>query len=151
METPQLTIVDALAQTSFLIQGRIEALAADHGLSLIQTRLLGILRDREPTINELADLLGLDKSSVSGLVIRAEKRELVARTRSQSDGRSVRVTLTGSGRALVDRVAAQFADEVSQLLAALAPGQRSQLSLLLSRVLVADARARGLGGLIAGG
>jgi DNA-binding MarR family transcriptional regulator len=43
-------------------------------LSIPATRLLGVLRDREPTMLELAQLLELDKSSVTGLVDRAERR-----------------------------------------------------------------------------
>ena len=42
--------------------GLLERRAAEHDLSLIQTRLPGVLRDRTPTMNELARFLGLDKS-----------------------------------------------------------------------------------------
>ncbi len=45
-------------------------------------------------MNELAELLGLDKSSTSGLVDRAQRRGLVRRVPSQLDRRSVRVRLT---------------------------------------------------------
>src|SRR6185312_17156750 len=90
----QLSPVDGLAQLSFLIQGLLERRAAEHDLSIVQTRLLGVLRDRRPTMLELAKLLGLDKSSVSGLVDRAERRGLVARIPSAADRRSVLVGLT---------------------------------------------------------
>src|ERR1700743_633317 len=112
----ELSPVDGLAQLSFLVQRMLERRAAEHDLSLIQTRLLGVLRDRRPTINELVELLGLDKSSVSGLVGRAERRGLVQRTPSTVDRRSVLVSLTDDGRALVDEVAARFAAEVETLL-----------------------------------
>ena len=46
--------MDGLAQLSFLIQGTLERRAAEHDLSLAQVRLLGVLRDRTPTMNELA-------------------------------------------------------------------------------------------------
>ena len=49
----QLSPVDGLAQLSFLIQGLLERRAAEQDLSIIQTRLLGVLRDRTPTMNEL--------------------------------------------------------------------------------------------------
>jgi MarR family transcriptional regulator, lower aerobic nicotinate degradation pathway regulator len=144
MDSQPLTIVDALAQTSFVIQGAVEAQAAEHDVSLIQTRLLGILRDREPTINELAALLGLDKSSISGLVLRAEKRGLVTRTRSQADGRSVLVTLTAHGRGVVDDVAGRFAADVLELLSPLTVAERAALADLLTRVLAAHADGRGV-------
>ena len=71
-------LLDALVQTSFTVMAMLEPVAAEHDLSLTQLALLAILRDREPTMAELAGYLGLDRSSVSGLVDRAEKRGLVA-------------------------------------------------------------------------
>jgi len=142
---PQLTTVDALAQTAFLIQGTLERrAAADHGFSLVQTRLLGVLRDRQPTINGLARLLGLDKSSVSGLVDRAQRRGLVTRTPSTADRRSVLVSLTPEGRALATEVAGRFAADVATILGPLTPSERATLTGLLSRVLVAHAAAHGV-------
>src|SRR5579871_2867941 len=91
---PELDPVDGLAQLAFLVTGLIEGRAAEHDLSLTATRLLGVLRDREPTMNELARLLQLDKSSVTGLVDRAERRGLVTRRPSARDRRSMTVTLT---------------------------------------------------------
>jgi DNA-binding MarR family transcriptional regulator len=136
--------VDALAQVSFLVQGALERRAGEHGISLIQTRLLGILRDRTPTINELAELLGLDKSSTSGLVNRAQQRGLVRRVPSQLDRRSVRVRLTNDGRELVREVAALFAADIAAMLDPLPAETRTRLTTQLSQVVVAHAAARGI-------
>jgi DNA-binding MarR family transcriptional regulator len=141
---PELSTVDALAQASFLVQGALERRAGEHGFSLIQTRLLGVLRDRQPTINELAKLLGLDKSSVSGLVDRAERRGLVRRVPSPVDRRSVLVALTDEGRALVSEVAAGFGADIAVVLDVLTPRERSTLTTLLSRVLVTHAAEHGV-------
>ena len=97
---PELSPADGLAQLSFLIQGILERRAREHDLSVTQIRLLGVLRDRQPTMNELARLLGLDKSSVTGLVDRAERRGLVARVPSTADRRVLLVGLTDNGRSL---------------------------------------------------
>lgn len=140
----ELSTVDALALLSFLIQGTIERRAGEHGVSLIQTRLLGILRDRTPTMNELAALLGLDKSSTSGLVDRAQKRGLVRRVPSQLDRRSVRIRLTPEGRALVQEVATSFAADVAAMLQPLSPATRAELTANLSQILVAHASAQGI-------
>jgi DNA-binding MarR family transcriptional regulator len=122
----------------------LERRAAEHELSIIQTRLLGVLRDRRPTINELGRLLGLDKSSVSGLVERAERRDLVTRAPSPADGRSVLVSLTEAGRALVDDAAARFGADVASLLEHLPPSDRRALTGLISRLLVAQAAQEGI-------
>ncbi|MFI5890348.1 MarR family winged helix-turn-helix transcriptional regulator [Actinoplanes sp. NPDC051513] len=139
-----LSTVDGLAQLSFLVLGTLERRAAERDLSLIQTRLLGVLRDRRPTMLELAKLLGLDKSSVSGLVDRAERRGLVARIPSAADRRSVLVSLTEQGRALASEAAAAFESDVTTFVGLLSPSDRENLTKLVSRLLVAHATANGV-------
>jgi DNA-binding MarR family transcriptional regulator len=140
----QLSPVDGLAQLSFVIQGMLELRAAERDLSIIQTRLLGVLRDRKPTMHELARFLGLDKSSVTGLVDRAERRGLVVRVPSTTDRRAVLVSLTDDGRSLVSQAAARFEADVSTLLSRLPPRERDTLSRIISRLLVAHAADQGI-------
>jgi MarR family transcriptional regulator, lower aerobic nicotinate degradation pathway regulator len=137
-----LGLVDALAQLTFAVQGTLGRIAATHGLSIVQTRLLGILRDRQPTIKELAGFLQLDKSSITGLVDRAQERGLVRRVASTLDGRSVHVRITAAGRALLERETVTFEEEIAVLVSDLSPSERSRLSALASLVAIADARRR---------
>lgn len=141
---PELSAVDGLAQLSFLIYRTLERRAAEHDLSIIQIRLLGVLRDRTPTINELARLLALDKSSVSGLVDRAERRGLVERAPSAVDGRAVLVSLTDDARALVAQAAVQIEADVAALLGHLPKQDRRHLAGLISRLLAAQAEVQGI-------
>src|SRR6201998_1382614 len=87
---------DALVQLSFALMAALTEVAAEHDLSLTQLRMLGILRDREPRMADLATFTGLERSTVSGLIDRAAQRGLVAKIADPRDGRSVRVTLTES-------------------------------------------------------
>ena len=144
MATRELSPVDGLAQLSFLIHRMLERRAAEHDLSLVQTRLLGVLRDRRPTMNELGKVLALDKSSVSGLVERAERRGLVTRAPSPADGRAVLVSLTDHGRSLVSEASSQFGADVFALLNPLSPSERGALSRFVSRLLVAHAADQGI-------
>jgi MarR family transcriptional regulator, lower aerobic nicotinate degradation pathway regulator len=139
-----LGLVDALAQLTFAVQTALGRVTAAHDLSIASARLLGIVRDRQPTISQLATFLQLDKSSVTGLVDRAAERGLVTRTAAQHDRRSVRVRITTAGREVIDRGAADFAAEIATLTAELPAAQRSRLSLLASRVVATDARRRGI-------
>jgi len=141
---PALSPVDGLAQLSFTVLGMLERRAAKHDLSLSQTRLLGVLRDRRPTMQELARLLGLDKSSVTGLVDRAERRGLVTRVASTADRRAVEVHLTDAGRSLATAGATDFAADVTALLELLAPADRRALSELINRLLLAHAAEHGV-------
>ena len=139
-----LGLVDALAQLTFAVHGTLGRVAADYDMSIVQARLLGVLRDRRPTIKELASFLQLDKSSVTGLVDRAEERGLVQRTAAPRDRRSVHVVITAGGRELLDRAAADFEAEIAVLVAGLSPAQRSRLSAIATTIVAADARRRGI-------
>jgi DNA-binding MarR family transcriptional regulator len=142
-ETPNLT--DALVELSFLIQATLARLASEHELSLTQVRLLGILRDREPGIVELADVLNLDKSSVSGLVDRAQRRGLVERASSNStDGRAIRVLLTELGRTMASQFAQRVSEELAELVEPLSPANRERLARLAARVVASSGMSRGL-------
>jgi DNA-binding MarR family transcriptional regulator len=134
MTSDDLGMVDSLAQLSFLVQGLLAKHAATEDLSMIQTRLLGVLRDREPTMQELARLLGLDKSSVTGLVDRAEKRGLVRRAPSRDDRREIRVSLSASGRRTAKVVGARFQADIVSATASLSVADRVRFSRLATRI-----------------
>jgi MarR family transcriptional regulator, lower aerobic nicotinate degradation pathway regulator len=140
----ELSAADGLAQLCFLIYYALERRAAEHDLSIAQTRLLGVLRDRKPTMNELAKVLLLDKSSITGLVDRAERRGLVVRMPSTADRRVVLVGLTDEGRSLVAEVSTRFEADVSATLNHLPPSGRKTLSTLVSRLVIAHATDHGV-------
>jgi MarR family transcriptional regulator, lower aerobic nicotinate degradation pathway regulator len=129
-----LSLVDALVQLSFAVQLILGRAGAEHDVSIIQVRLLGILRDREPTMAALARHLVLDKSSITGLVDRAERRGLVRRTADPDDGRSVRVAITEKGRELIDESAGEIEREVGLLVRDLSGPERERLATLASKI-----------------
>jgi len=140
----ELSPVDGLAQLSFVILGMLERRAAADDISIAQIRLLGVLRDRTPTMNELARILRLDKSSATGLVDRAERRGLVRRMPSVTDRRAVLVGLADNGRSLISEVAGGFETDVLALLDRLPPRDRQALSRLVSQLLVTYAADHGI-------
>ncbi|MEU6340794.1 MarR family transcriptional regulator [Streptomyces sp. NPDC046977] len=126
---------DALVQLSFLVHGTLARVAARHDLSLVQIHLLGILRDRRPGMLELARHLDLDKSSMTGLVGRAEKRGLVERLPSPHDGRGVLVALTPLGRRLAEQCTAEMDEHIAALTDALTSGERSAIRAVSTKLL----------------
>lgn len=133
-----LNLTDALVELTFSIHALLAGLAARNELSMTQVRLLGILRDREPGIVELADMLGLDKSSVSGLVERAERRDLVRRVPGITDGRAIRVLLTRNGRKTVQVLGGRVSREIDKRTRDLSPADRRQLIAWIARILESD-------------
>jgi DNA-binding MarR family transcriptional regulator len=131
----QEDLVDALGRTSFATMAVLNRVAAEHDLSLTQLRVLAILRDRRVKMSELADYLGLDKSTISGLVDRAERRGLLQRAANPLDGRGVDVLLTPAGAELAERGAAQIARSLSPMTSALTRAEAHRLTTLLERML----------------
>jgi DNA-binding MarR family transcriptional regulator len=137
-------IVDGLVQLSFLVQAILGSVAASYDASIIQARLIGILRDRELGMAELARLLNLDKSSATGLVDRAEDRGLVRRTTVPGDGRAVHVVLTAKGQKLAKGFAAEVGEQLNAATEVLSAPQRRRLSVLASQVVLHHAATEGL-------
>lgn len=54
----------------------------------------------EQSVGEIGDKLHLDSGTLTPLLKRLQSKELIARTRSQTDERTVIITLTNQGRAL---------------------------------------------------
>src|SRR5580704_9923120 len=100
-------LVDALVQAAFATMAVLNKVAADNDLSLTQLRVLAILRDRRVAMTALADYLGLEKSTMSGLVERAEKRGLLERAPGASDRRVVEVFVTSRGAKLARQLYAE--------------------------------------------
>jgi DNA-binding MarR family transcriptional regulator len=102
------SLVDALARAAFVTMAVLNRLGGENDLSLTQLRVFGILRDRRLRMAALARYLGLEKSTMTGLVDRAEKRGLMVRAPSEEDGRAIDVYLTTEGQIVAERLEAQF-------------------------------------------
>jgi DNA-binding MarR family transcriptional regulator len=133
-------VLDALVQMSFTVIGIVSTVAARRDLSLTLLRVGAILRDRTLTMSELASYLGLDRSTVSGLITRAEERGFVARAGNETDRRSSTVALTEAGRVLATSCAAEVAREVEPVVAPLSPTERRRLDTLLRATSRVDRR-----------
>lgn len=134
LDAADLELRDSLVQASFTVMALLSRAAAEHDLSLTQLRGLAILRDRAPTMAELATYLGLERSSVSGLIDRAVKRGLVQRDSSAEDGRAVRVSLTPEGQRLAGVLTAKIGGLIAPMSARLNPAEQKRFSLLLNKM-----------------
>jgi DNA-binding MarR family transcriptional regulator len=127
-------LVDALAQTSFVVMNALSRVGARNDLSLTQLRVFGILRDRRARMAELADYLGLDKSTLSGLVDRAEQRGLLTRTQNANDARVFEISMTAKARTMAARVHGEISAALAPLLEKLGNAERRRLSALLETI-----------------
>lgn len=127
-------VIDALARLGFAVIDVLGRAAAEHDISVTQLRLLGILRDRTPSMAAIAEHLGLDRSSVSGLIDRAERRGLVARRTSADDARVTLVELTPAGGRLAEQLAATVTERMARLLQNVSAADRARLVALAGAI-----------------
>ena len=128
-------LVDALVQAAFATMAVLNKVGAENDLSLTQLRVLAILRDRRLRMTALADYLGLEKSTMTGLVDRAQKRGLLERAPSPTDGRAVDVFLSPDGAELAERLYAEVGRSLSAMTNELIPADQRRLQALLERML----------------
>lgn len=109
--------------------------------SLAEARVLYEIAQREgPTAAELGRALNLDQGYLSRLVRRLERGGLVARTRSDADGRRNHLALTARGRRAFATLNARSNEEVAGMLEALPDAaQRGLVSALATVEAVLEA------------
>jgi MarR family transcriptional regulator, organic hydroperoxide resistance regulator len=113
------------------------------GLSAGQELLLMLLWDKEPrTQAELTREMAIEPPTTSKMLSRLERAGLIARKRSESDRRTVLVTLTDAGRALEEPVNAAWRTLEHDTVEALTPEEQDTLLVLLKRVLESVAAKR---------
>ncbi len=95
-----------------------------------------------PSVDLLRQVLGLTSSGTVRLVDRLEQAGYVRRGPG-TDGRSVSVTLTDSGRAAAERVATARAEVLERALAVLSPAERRVFEQLAGQILVGLMREPG--------
>ncbi|MFA1547834.1 MarR family winged helix-turn-helix transcriptional regulator [Actinomadura chokoriensis] len=126
----------ALVRGAFLVNAVYAESAREYGITSQQGQLLCVLMAQPRGMSELGAMLGLAKSSLTGLVDRTERNGLVQREPDPQDMRAVRVALTAEGRGLVDEFYAETCRRVERLSSGLSPAERDALGGLLGRVVL---------------
>ncbi|MEY9935495.1 DNA-binding MarR family transcriptional regulator [Catenulispora sp. GP43] len=139
LNSEQLGAYFALMEVSSLLQYAVdEHLRADGDLSYVQFQILARLVDSPEGRLRMTDLADGVVYSRSGLTYQAgllDKRGLITRSPSPDDERSVIVTVTDAGRALIAHVMPGHVDRVRQLLFDSMPDEDlTALSAVLGRV-----------------
>jgi len=130
------------ARTSYLLgraASRLHALGERDleplGITPREYSVLAVLADRSPlSQTQVAEILGLDRTTILKLGASLERKGLVVRERDANDARAYAVALTPAG----DRVRAEAFELLlaceSQFLTPLTRNERKQLHDLLARV-----------------
>jgi DNA-binding MarR family transcriptional regulator len=132
----QIGVVAALVRSSFLVNAVYAESGREHGLTAQQGQLLCVLMAQPYGMGELGSMLGLAKSSLTGLVDRTERNGLVQREPDPQDMRAVRVALTPQGGRLAEEFYAETCRRIEKLPAGLTAAERDTLAGLLGRIVL---------------
>lgn len=98
-------ILDGMIRVFYAARQHSQSLKTKYGITAAQLQLLKLLEKQgDLTHSEISDRMYLRGSTVSGIIDRLEKRELVRRKRSRVDRRLVRVGLSDVGTQLLSSV-----------------------------------------------
>ncbi len=133
-----MAIIGRITQLQKLIRPRLDAVFAQHDLESWEFDVLAtLLRNGEPhqlTPGQLLDSMMITSGAMTNRIDRLERRGLVKRAKSPTDGRQVLVTLTKKGLKKVDAALIDHAANERRIVDALKPDQRNQLVDLLRRL-----------------
>jgi len=132
--TEQLGVAAGLVRLTFLVQSVYAEVCAEHDVTPPQAQLLCVVSEAPRRMSELAPMMRLEKSSLSGLVDRVERRGWVRRVVSPEDRRAVTVELTTSGRALADAFHAQATDRLNAMVSCMPADVRTTFASIADRI-----------------
>ncbi len=130
------SLVDQMFALHDRVRSELRALCGEIGLTDAQIGVLWRMaaeQGRDVTAGQLADRLGVDASTVTSLVDRLERHDVIRRVTHPSDRRAKILQLTPLGCELHDRIG-DYRRHGSPF-AALTPAEQQQLHELLSRAL----------------
>jgi|SRR5690625_624909 len=128
-------VADALVRVSHVVDRAFTEVARRHELTPQQTHLLCHLAQGPVGMGDLGRLLDLEKSSLTGLIDRVERRGLAERVRDDRDRRACRIALTEEGRRLSRLTHREVNERLDGLVASLGPEEQSTLNAVAQRLL----------------
>ena len=127
----------ALLRTGSELLTAFEAILGLHGLS--QGRFLTlIVMNRNPdeaaSPSSLAEKVGVKRATMTGLLDRLERDDLIERRADQQDRRKIGVRLTPKGRQVLTEMLPDYYRRVAKIMANLTEKDRLELMTLLGKV-----------------
>ena len=137
MAPPNDELVDAVLSASRVLVAIAARSLADVGeeVTLTQYRSLVVLASRGPQgVAALAEAVAVTSPTASRMCDRLVKKGLVTRRSGRHDRRQVRITLSPSGRRLVDTVTARRRAEIEQLVESIPDDSRAEVVVALGHL-----------------
>ncbi|ONI79233.1 MarR family transcriptional regulator [Actinosynnema sp. ALI-1.44] len=132
LDVSPMAVVGRLKRLNRLVNAELDKTFARHGLDSPSFDVLATLRRSEPPHqlcpNDLITATMVTSGAITQRLDRLEARGLIRRTRSEKDGRSVVVSLTGEGWDLIEKAMPEHLETEQRVLAAVTGKQRDALA-----------------------
>lgn len=140
LDVSPMGVIARISRLCRILERRIEDAYARYGLNQAQFGVLAALRRAGPPYclspTALYNSLLISSGAMTNRLERLTSAGYVRRVPDPSDGRSVLVALTPSGKRLIDRVLTLHYENERRLLASLSPRERTTLANLLRGLLI---------------
>jgi len=127
-------LASALVQTMHRLQDLHAETSRPRGLTPQQAHLLCVLLGGPLGMTELSRILSIERSSLTSMVDRLERRDLVARIPNPTDRRACQIELTSAGKDLAHEVHDAVVARIEVLTADLTPATRRTLTTTLQSI-----------------
>jgi DNA-binding MarR family transcriptional regulator len=128
-------LASALVQTMHRLQDLHAETSRPLGLTPQQAHLLCVLISGPLGMTELSRILSIERSSLTSMVDRLERRDLVARVANPADRRACRIELTAAGKDLAHQCHDAIVDRIRDLTSELPAATRQTLTKALQSIL----------------
>ncbi|MEV4261084.1 MarR family transcriptional regulator [Kribbella sp. NPDC049584] len=128
-------LASALVQTMHRLQDLHAETSRPLGLTPQQAHLLCVLISGPLGMTELSRILSIERSSLTSMVDRLERRDLVARVANPTDRRACRIELTAAGKDLAHQCHDAVVDRIQDLTSELPAATRTTLTKALQSIL----------------
>lgn len=133
------TDIDSILKTLIFLYTEnrrvIKALAARNSLTGPQLTVVKMLEQMgDLSLSELSDAIRAQNSTVTGIVDRMEREEIVERVRSKDDRRVVRIHLTEKGLKLASEIPVEPVSIFRSALEALTPQERRDTLKIVGKI-----------------
>ncbi|ADB35207.1 transcriptional regulator, MarR family [Kribbella flavida DSM 17836] len=125
--TQDTELVGSLVQLMYVLQDLYAETSRPLGLTPQQAHLLCVLLAGPLGMTELSRIMSIERSSLTSMVDRLERRSLVERLPDPADRRACRIALTGPGTELADQAHSAYTDRIAELTGNLPAGQRNAI------------------------
>jgi DNA-binding MarR family transcriptional regulator len=127
-------LVGSLVRLMHVLQDLYAETSRPLGLTPQQAHLICVLLDGPFGMTELSRIMSIERSSLTSMVDRLERRSLLARSADPADRRACQIALTAEGRTLAHQAHTAYTTRVEALTTDLSPTHKKHVLAAITHI-----------------